>query len=278
MGINLKRLSSLLKIPVSVLFVFLFLTAFAGDPYRIPAGAAEAGMGFSCTTGNGFWSSFHNQALLSLNNSFSAGFSYENRFGLSELSTRAAAITIPEGKTSLGLVYSRFGYTDYKRDFAGLACGLKLSEKLYSGIQIDYLSERTTGYLNNQSITFEAGMVVKLTENTNLGIHLFNPLPNSLRKRNLPSSLRIGAGTKFNSLLFGSVEAEMSSGNSPVFRTGFEYEALSKFRIRGGFCTDNTSFSFGMGWLYKIAKVDIGFLTHEKLGITSVFSMTFKIK
>ena len=32
-------------------------------------------------------------------------------------------------------------------------------------------------------------------ENTSLGIHVFNPVPNSLRKTIMPSSLRIGAGT-----------------------------------------------------------------------------------
>ena len=275
----MKQLSSLLKIPVSVLLISLSLAATAGDPYRPSAGAGEAAMGYACVMKNGFWSSFHNQALLPLNNSLSAGFSYENRFGISELSTRSAAIIIPAGKTFLSGFYSRFGYTDYKRDIAGAGCGLRLSERLYSGVRIDYLSERTSGeYANARSVTFEAGLLVLLSENTRIGINVFNPLPNSLRKKELPSCLRVGAGTNFNELLFASIEAELSTGNSIILKTGFEYEAFSKIWLRGGFCTENTSFSFGAGFLTKFAQIDIGFLTHEQLGVTSEVSVVFKIK
>jgi hypothetical protein len=274
----LKRLGSLLKIPVSLLFIFLFFTASAGDPYRPSAGAGEAGMAFACVTKEGFWSSFHNQALLPYNKSFLTGFSYEDRFGLSQLSTRTAAVVVPAGEAFLSGIYSHFGYADFKRDMAGLGCGLKLSENLSAGMQIDYLSEKSKGeYYNVSAVTFEAGILITFPKNTRIGIHVFNPLPNSIRKKELPSSLRIGAGTNFNDLLFAGVEAELSSGSSLVVRTGFEYEAFNKIWLRGGFCTENNSFSIGTGFMTKIAKIDIGFLTHEKLGITSEVSLIFKI-
>ena len=37
-------------------------------------------------------------------------------------------------------------------------------------------------------------------------------------------------------------------------------------RIRGGFSSENTSFSFGIGYLLKSAQLDLGFATHETLG------------
>ncbi|MEI6049761.1 MAG: hypothetical protein WCS03_12730 [Bacteroidota bacterium] len=275
----MKQLSSLLKISVSVFFIFFSLTSSGGDPYRQSAGAGEAGTGYVCIMKNGFWSSFHNQPLLAYNNSFSFGFNYENRFSIKELGTRSAAITIPVGKASLGAVYSHFGYTDYKRDMTGLACGLKLSDKIYAGVQIDYFLERASGeYENNQSVTFETGLLVIPSENIRLGVHLFNPVPNSLRKSFLPTTLIIGAGTDLSKTLFAGVEAEMSSGSKLIIRTGFEYEAAKKFWLRGGFSTNNSSFSFGLGYLAKIAQIDFGFVTHEKLGITSSVSLVFKIR
>ena len=48
--------------------------------------------------------------------------------------------------------------------------------------------------------------------------------------------------------------------------------------IRGGFSSENTSFSFGTGYKLKFATIDLGFLTHEKLGITTSASLIFKIK
>jgi hypothetical protein len=274
----LKQLSSLLKISVSVYLVFLSLTVSGGDPYRIPAGAGEAGMEYVCIMKTGFWSSFHNQASLAFNNSLSFGLNYENRFAIKELGTRTVGLTIPAGKTSIGVIYSSFGYTDYRREMTGLACGLKLSNKISAGVQVDYFSEKTSGeYDNNQSVTFESGFLFRPDEKIRIGIHLFNPLPNSLRKTFLPTSIRVGAGTDLNKMLFAGIEAEMSSGNKLIIKTGFEYEAAQKLWLRGGFSTENNSFGFGLGYLSKIAKLDLGFTTHERLGVTSSVSLIFKI-
>jgi len=275
----LKQLSSLLKISVSLLFFFHFLTASGGDPFRLSAGAGEAGMGYVCIMRDGLWSSFHNQANLAHNKSFLAGFNYENRFSLKELGTRTAGLIVPAGKSSLAATYSQFGYADFRRVMTGVATGLKLNEKISVGVQIDYFSVRSAGeYNNDQAVTFETGMVVTPSEKVSIGIHLFNPLPNSLRKNSMPTSLRIGAGTYLNSMLFAGAEAEMSSGSKLNIRTGFEYEIAKKIWLRAGFVTDNNSFSFGMGYLLKFAQLDLAFSTHDRLGITSSASLVFKIR
>lgn len=275
----MKQLSSLLKIPVSFLFLFSSLAAYAEDPFRPSAGAGEAGTGYVCIMKNSFWSSFHNQATLALNRSLSCGFNYENRFNINELATRSAGLVIPAGNVSLAAIYSHFGYTDFKRDMTGLACGIKISSKISAGVQVDYFSERPSGeYLNIQSVTCEAGLLITPSRNTSIGIHVFNPVPNSLRKTYLPSSLRIGAGTFLNKSLFTGVEAEMSTRSKLIIRTGFEYEAAKKLWLRGGYSSDNNSFSFGLGYLLKLVQMDIGFITHESLGITSSASIIFKIR
>jgi hypothetical protein len=274
----LKQLSSLLKIPVSFVLLFFSLTASAGDPYRLSAGAGEAGTGYVCIMKTGFWSSFHNQATLPYYKSSSFGFNYENRFNIAELGTRSAGVIIPAGNTALAAVYSHFGYSDFKRDMTGLACGMKISEKLSAGIQVDYFSEKTSGeYNEHQFVTYEAGLLVIPAENTRIAFHVFNPIPNSLRKTFLPSSLRIGAGSYLNKSLFAGFEAEMSMRSRLIFKTGFEYEAARKFWLRGGYNTDHNSFSLGLGYLVKILQIDIGFVTHESLGVTSSVSMIFKI-
>lgn len=274
----MKQLSSLLKISVSVLFIIFSLTASGGDPYRSPAGAGEAGTGYVCVMRDSFWSSFHNQASLAFNTSSFIGFNYEDRFSIRELGTRTAGFIMPAGKSSLAAIYSHFGYTDFRRDMLGVACGMKLSQTISAGIQLDYFSERTSGeYYFNQAVTCEAGLMIITSENTKIGIHLFNPIPNSLRQTFLPTSLRIGAGTYLNKLLFAGVESEMSTGSRLIFRTGFEYEAVKKLWLRSGFSTDNNSFSFGLGFMVKVVQIDMAFVTHEKLGITSSVSLIFKI-
>lgn len=225
-----------------------------------------------------FWSSFHNQASLAYNNSLSAGFNYENRFGIKELGTSSVGLIIPAGKAKVGAIYSHFGYSDFRRELAGLACGLHLSEKLSAGVQVDYFSEITPGeYNNNQFITCEAGLLLTPADNITIGIHIFNPIPNSIRKTTVPSILRTGMSTSLGESLFAGVEAEMSAGRNLIIRTGLDYEASKNLWIRGGFCTDNNSFSFGLGYLTKIVMIDLGFRTHDKLGVTSSASFIFKI-
>jgi hypothetical protein len=235
-------------------------------------------MGYVCIMRNGFWSTFHNQATLAHNKSFFAGFNYENRYSLRELGTRTAGLIIPAGKSSIAALYSYFGYADFRREMSGLASGIKITEKISLGVQIDYFSVRSSGeYYNDNSATFETGLLVNPNQNISIGIHLFNPLPNSLRKTPMPTSLRIGAGTALNNTLFAGAEAEMSTGGKLNIRTGFEYEIEKKLWLRAGFVTDNNSFSFGMGYLIKFAQLDIAFSTHDRLGITSSVSLIFKI-
>ncbi len=146
---------------------------------------------------------------------------------------------IPAGKASVGALYSNFGYTDFKRDMAGVSCGLRLSEKIAAGVQIDYFSERTSGeYDNYRCITFETGLIAEASDNIRIGIHLFNPVPNSLRKNNQPVSLTVGAGINLSKILFAGAETEMSSTGKPILRTGFEYEAVKNLWLRAGFSNE----------------------------------------
>jgi hypothetical protein len=272
-------LFSLQKISVSVYLASLSLRLFAGDPYFMPAGAAEAGMSYISVMKPGFWSSFHNQASLSRYRKYSCGVNYENRFGLKELGTYSAGLIVPAGRASLAGLYSKFGYSDFRRDMAGIACAVPLSEKASAGIQIDYIAEKTYGeYYNTESVTFETGVIVSASDNVTIGVHLFNPLPNSIRENPMVSAITAGIGAKLNNSLFAGFETELNTDGLIDLRTGFEYIIAGNFILRGGFRTLNTSFSFGMGYMAGPAVVDLAFSTHQKLGVISSVSIVFNIK
>ena len=44
------------------------------------------------------------------------------------------------------------------------------------------------------------------------------------------------------------------------------------------FLTTPATRAFGLGYLFKSVKIDLGFASHEKLGITSSASLVFKIR
>jgi len=260
-------------------FISLYAAASGSNPFHLPAGAAQTGMGSVCTVKPGFWSSFRNQALISSFPSAAAGFNYEDRFNISELGSRSAAIIIPAGRTSLGLICSHFGFSHFKRVSAGIACGLTLSEKMSAGIQIDYFHEKASGEYNIfQTVTFEGGLTVSASDNILLAMHLFNPVPNSLRKTLMPSTITAGAGLKISQGLFTAIEAVLSTSSGMILKTGVEYSANEKFTLRGGFCSENSAFTFGLGYSFRSIVLDISFASHEKLGITTNMSVIFNIK
>lgn len=269
---------SLQKIPVTLCFILLSVSSNAGDPHLMPAGAAQAGMAYVSVMRNDFWSAFHNQAALARKRRFSAGISYENRFGLAELGTTTAALQLPAGKTGLGIICSRFGYHDYNRNFFAAACGLPVAENLTAGVQVDYFEEHSRGdYTPFRTITFEAGIQGTIGENTRFGVHLFNPLPSSLRKYKMVSIINAGAGTNLTDRFFAGVEGELRSDGRGDIRTGFEYSAKKDIVIRGGFHTRNSSFCFGIGYRLKGLRTDISFSTHNKLGISTSVTFTYDI-
>lgn len=231
-----------------------------------------------CVMNHDLWSSFHNQAGLSFNKFPAIGFSYENRFGIKELGTRAIALSLPAGKVSLGALYSYFGYSDFRRQMTGIACGMPLSGDLRAGVMIDYFSEKTYGeYNRNQMITCEAGVIITASENIMVGIHIFNPVPNSIRRSDMPTELRAGASVNLGKGLIAGVETGMCSGHNISVSTGFEYEAAKNLMIRGGFSTTYNSFSFGIGYHTSPAIIDFAFSTHERLGISTTVSLIFEL-
>jgi len=270
-------LVSLQNITVSVvIFLSAASVATANGINRPAAGAGEAGMAYVCIMKPGLWASFHNQASLAYCHNTAFSFSYESRFGIKELSVKSACLIIPAGNGSAGLFYSRSGFTDYRREVTGLASALKLAPGLSAGVQIDLLAEHQQGeYKDYLQVSCEAGLIYEISHDIRMGIHIFNPVPNSLRNVPVPSSIRTGAGISISESLFAGLEAEMISGGKLNIRTGFEYKTVKNASLRCGYSTAEPSFSFGFGWITGPAIVDIAFSTHPRLGVTSCFSVSF---
>jgi len=134
-------------------------------------------MGSVCIMRTGFWSSFQNPALLPITNLYQQ-----------ELTTKAGLIS---GNLERGLQERsyppellRWAYLFIFRisvlpeGNSGLACGLRLSENISAGIQVDYFHDKAAGeYKNIHSVACEAGLLFTPKENITVGVHVFNPLP-----------------------------------------------------------------------------------------------------
>lgn len=243
------------------------------------SGAREAGMGNVCSTSGTFWSSFRNPAGITFIKHFSAGVNYEDRFNIKELGRSSAALIIPYGNANIGGLYSNSGYSDLKRHMASLACGLTFSERFSAGVQVGYQSLHTWGeYENTENLTFSTGIILSPGEKVRVGISIFNPWPGVFKKSDIPASITAGAGIFLADGVFASAETELSTSKEMLLRTGFEFAAAKNFQFRGGFVSENNSFCFGIGYVLNIMHLDLAFVSHDKLGLTSSASFVFNIK
>ncbi len=270
---------SLLKISLITSLLLFSVAVHSQNPYRLSAGAREVGLAYTTSSSTGFWASFHNQASLAHMHKLSLGINQDNRFGISELSNKTFGFIMPTGHGSLGAVYSYYGYSEYNRHTAGLAYGMKIGRMLSVGVQADLFSTRGSGdYQNTNELTFEIGALFKPISGLSIGLHTFNPLPNSLRNNDMPTVVTLGASYLFSDAFFTAIELESSNGGHNNIRVGLEYQAYENFYVRGGIMTDPAGLSFGFGYSGRVFQGNIGFITHENLGLTPSLSIVIFIR
>ncbi len=261
----------------SFLAVILFLAAnpvLPSNPYRLTAGARQAGMANTTIAIDGYWASFHNQASLGYMKQMALGINHDSRFGITELSNKTFSLIIPSGHGALGAVYSYYGYSEYKRHTAALSYGMMLGEKISAGIQADFYSTRVAGnYRNTNQITFETGIMYRPVPELTIGMHVFNPLPNSIREAEIPAVLRVGVAYYFVPEFLFAAEYEADSSSGDIIRFAAEYQVLQNIYIRGGVMADPWGFSFGAGYAGKRFEANLGFITHETLGLSPSLSL-----
>ena len=274
-----QRISLLKKLLTSVLCL-ISIAVYTQNPYRLSAGARQVGLAYATVATNGFWASFHNQASLSEMNKWSVGLNQDNRFGLSELSNKTFGMIIPSGQRgALGMVYSYYGYAEYNRHTIGLAYGMKLGEKISAGIQTDLYSTRIAGdYRNRYDLTFEGGIQFEPVNELILGAHVYNPVPTALHESDIPLVLRFGTSYRFASSFLAVAEMETSDQQYTNVRVAFEYQFMGNLYLRAGFMSNPLGYAFGGGYSGRILQANLGFITHENLGLTPSLSLVIFIR
>lgn len=282
-GCNLKSLTldgNTTAYMHKLLLVILFapFTVFgSGENFHI--GGRSAGLGHASVTLSDLWSVHHNQAGLGLLENAQAGFFYESRFMLSELSLKGAAAVIPTKSGTFGLSVSSFGYSLYGENKYGLAYGRKLNSKVSVGVQLNYHNIRIAeNYGNKNTLSMEGGLLAQLTTKLSLGAHIYNPTRAKVSdydNERLPTIYRFGMNYKFSDKVFIAAEAEKDVDHNAVFKVGVEYHVMEILYLRGGIATNPVYSSFGFGIELKQFKLDIASEFHQVLGHTPQLSLLY---
>lgn len=253
-------------------------TRAAHDPTNI--GARAMGMGNISVVGIGFHSLYNNQAALAYHGKMTAAIDYDQGFFVDHsLSIKAAGFALPTKFGSLGLSMKYFGYQLYNEQKIGLAYGRTLGEYLALGVQLDYF--RTfigNQYGSAQAVSFEIGIYSKLSEQLELGAHIFNPIGMQIGhqiKEDIPIAFKLGLLYHVIDELLLAVEAEKILDQKTSYKFGLQYRIGKHFVARTGIASQPLLYTFGMGLIWNQLILDIGTAYHQSLGFSPRISLQF---
>lgn len=243
-------------------------------------GARSMAMANASTTLNDVWGYHHNPGALGDVQQFTAGVSYENRFLLKELQSQGFAVAVPMKVGVISVGGQFYGAQQYRSYKAGLGYSMKLSDKFFAGVQLNYIGLRLPeNYGSANSMTAEVGIYAKLTENWKLGASVFNlgraKLADFADDR-FTTMMRIGTSYNFSKKVMLALDFEKNLDYDLRIKTGVEYEMVKHFKLRGGFATAPIELSAGLGYEWKQLEVSAGSSFHQILGWSPNFSLVFK--
>lgn len=262
-----------------VLFVFATSKIKAQDVFwsgsRFQA-LSDASSGLS-----GGLSVFGNQAGLARINRTTVGGSFQNRFLVNELSTRAGFLVLPVQSSVFAFSLSQFGQIPFRQEKYGLAYAQQISPKLNFGVQFNgyrlFLSEENRSV---SSFGAELGIQYLFNERLVAGFHLVNPYRTEVKlnsgKFQYPSRIKVGTFYRLSELFSLTSELENDFDDHFVLKSGFEYTILEKLFVRAGVSGKPYQLSAGMGFEVKKLTLDLATAYNQYLGNSPSVSFQYE--
>ena len=245
-------------------------------------GARIAALGGYSVTLFDVWSTHNNQAGLGFLEDVAVGINYENRFLLKETSYKAGAFVFPMKTSALGINIVSFGYSAYSETKAGLSYGKRFGKKLSVGVQLNYLhTSFNQEYGSKTTFTGAVGLIIKLSKELTLGVHIYNPSRTKLityGNQRVPTIMKLGLDYRFSEKVMLAASTEKDMDVEAIVNVGVEYHIAELLYLRTGISTNPNQYAFGIGMQFKDVKVDMSSSFHQTLGATPSISIIYNRK
>ncbi len=268
------------KFIVIVSFLFSGLHSFSIENQY--AGARSRALSNAFVSVSDVWSTFHNQAGIAGWNKITAGFYYESRFMIDELSLTAGSVLIPVDQSCFGVSFYQFGKGSFKENKFALAYSLSLSTKLKAAVQLDYFTRRLPENKRSKGfITFETGIIYQATKDLFLGAHVSNPIKAGIETlqgmEKMPIVFRLGGHYNFDEFVLLIFEAQKVFGLNTIYKSGIEFSPAKNLALRFGVSGKPLNYTAGIGYTVGKLTTDISFGYHGNLGLTPAISLQFAL-
>lgn len=264
-----------------IFLLFITNSIYAQDLQR-PLLAVSAGFGAYSQDHADLFSIISNQASLAQLKRASAAVYAERRFLLSELSNYLAVFGLPAGPGNFGLQAGYSGFNDYRETRVGIAYARKLDKKVDAGLRFNYQQIRiSSGYGRASAISFDAGVILHVTDKLHAGVLARNPVGGKFGKHSeekLSSVFAFGMGYDVSGKFFFSAEIEKEEDRPVNINTGVQYQFLPRLMVRGGTSTATSSLWLGAGLLIHSFRLDIVTSYQPQLGISPGMLLLFEFK
>lgn len=252
--------------------------AYAQNGQNASPGAFLNAIGGNGSTMSGVEALFYNQAGLTSIADLAIQANSEQRF----LSTDIRSISLGLAKkldanSTVGLMISTYGFQELKEQKIGLVYARKIDSNLSIGGQFNYNIFQIQEYGSKSYISFELGLLGKLSHDLTLGAHISNPAPFKLSSEtNL--NPRLGIGLRYDvsskTQLYAGVEKEFKFSES--VQVGVRYALVKNIEIMAGINSSDSRFSFGFKYnLSNQIAIAGAASNHQYLGITPAFSLSY---
>jgi len=229
------------------------------------------------------WTAFHNPAMLGYLEQTEFGILVDNRYLLSELSTKSVQAGLATNLVNVGITFSHFGYSLYHEMLVGLGFARNFSDRFAMGVQFNYY----TAYFSASNsyrgaLLAQVGISARLSTRFNLGFNTFNPFQTNIKTeyvvKRIPSIYSLGSAYFFSPDLVWRTQTDKEVSSNYRFATGFDYSMLQVLVVKiGAYATDYLVPCLGLGIHVGSIFIDLNGELHPLLGLNTMVSVKYRL-
>ncbi|NTW50747.1 MAG: hypothetical protein HGB19_13660 [Chlorobiales bacterium] len=263
-----------------LLNLFFCRTAHASFEH-LETSSRAMGMGgaFTALSSSSF-AIFYNPAGQALLSSREAGFFYTHYYGFDELSQFSASYTdpvlLPTGAGTIGLGVKQYGFELYRETTFAISYANSFERKFFYALTATYNHLTIQGYGNDAAVGIDAGVLALITPSLSIGFSALNLNRPTLSASNEPlaQSYTLGLCYHLSKELRVLADAEKDPRFPLMIKSGVEFDPIPILSLRGGFSSEPSRISAGIGLHYGMFNIDYALATHPDLGITHFGSVS----
>jgi len=268
-------------IKINVLFCAFIIFTMSSNSQTINIINSSTSVAHTGTSDIGEWTTLNNPAALAYVKTFQIGLLYDNRFGMSQLATKAIQIAYPSKGFNCATSISHYGYSLYNELNCGLILARNFGDKFAIGIQSNYYAtyfSNLNRYLGTLIVQF--GVNTQISPNLSMAFHAFNPMQLDIKTDNsqkyVISLFSFGSNYSFTPQCSWRAQIDKQLHFPYRIATAIDYRVVEPLKIKvGAYYSQFFVPCLGLALYQHGFVLHLNSEVHPFLGITNCFALKY---